>query len=201
MSDVEGKFRISYYSTDENNQKQQIILDVGSVTDISQSITKATSTIPLVSMGADRAFQLETGNTMQYDISFKRKNPVNHDNTSTDSTNWSNRKWYNEMTALIDRWQMKTDGCKITYKPDVTNPYVPAIDANGYIKVLTRNYTSKFNEIIEGTIQFVVGTIYTMKSPKAQPEQKKYVPMFLNCGTVGVDQDEIDEMKEKYALS
>ena len=201
MSDLEGKFRISYYSTDANGIRSQVILDVGSVTNLTQNITKATSTIPLVSMGADRAFQLETGNTMQYTISFKRKNPVNHDNTSADSTQWSNRKWYDEMTKLVDRWQMKTDGCRMTYKPEITNPYVPAIDVNGYIKMLTRNYTSKYNELIEGSIQFIVGTIYTMKSPKAQPEQRTYIPLFLDCGVNGETEEQTKELRTKYALN
>lgn len=207
MGDIEGKFRISYYSSNTSGTKKKITLDLGSIVSINQSINKATSTIPLVSMGADRAFQLETGSTMQYNISFKRKNPSNHDNASTDSTKWSNRKWYNEMTALVDRWQMKTDGCRLTYEPDVTNPYVPAINVNGYIKILTRKYTNKFNELIEGSIQFIVGTIYVIKSLKAQPDQKEYVPVTLMCGQVRTTSEQINDIssetedaKRKYAL-
>ena len=134
MGDVEGKFRITY--SDVNNNMKDITLDFGSITSIMVSINKATSTIPLVSMSMDRTFQLENGGTLQYTISFKRKNPIEFDNTSNDSTKWSNRYWYLQVDRLINRWQMRTDGCRMTYVPDETNPYVPPIDYNGYIKMI-----------------------------------------------------------------
>lgn len=179
MSDVEGTFRITYYNRDA---KKNIVLDFGSITSISSSANKAVSTIPLVSMGADRAFQLETGNTLTYTISFKRKSPMEFDNTSSDSTQWSNAYWYIQVTKLIDRWQMRTDGCRMTYSPSLTNPYVPDINVNGYIKMLSRKYTNKFNELIEGTIQFVVGTMYVLSSStNSVPEQEKYRTLILRA--------------------
>lgn len=189
MAESEGTFRITYKARvlDKNTwvySTHAISLDFGYVTNIRPTMTKAVSTIPLVSMGADRAFQLETGNTMEYNISFSRVNPTSWDDESEDSTQWSNSKWYAEVTKLADRWQMKTDGCRITYIPKITNPYIPYIDANGYIKMLTRKYDNKFNELITGTIQFVVGTMYVLSSPSKQTiEQKKYRLVLLEPTT------------------
>ena len=189
MGDTEGRFRITYTAIRKDDSTlltefTPVTLDFGSVTDIKPTITKAVSTIPLVSMGADRAFQLETGSTLEYNISFSRLNPSNPDDTSEESTNWSNAYWYEQVTKLTDRWQMRTDGCKLTYKPSITNPYVPSIDVNGYIKMLTRTYNNKFNELITGTIQFIVGTMYVLSSPlKKEPEQKKYKVLILDPNT------------------
>lgn len=192
MSGTEGTFRITYRDRDTGDN---IILDFGYVTSIESSITKALSTIPLVSMGADRAFQLETGSTLQYTISFKRKSPEEFDNESKDSTHWSNAHWYTAITALVDRWQMRTDGCRMMYKPSITNPYVPQIDVNGYIKMLTRKYSNKFNELIEGTIQFIVGTMYVLSPVRdTVPDQQKYITLILHSGV----SDEGD--KKRYFL-
>lgn len=186
MGDTEGTFRITYTQLGKDGIATPITLSFGAVTSIKPSITKSVSTIPLVSMGADRAFQLETGNTKEYNISFSRVNPTDYDNSSSDSTLWSNAYWYEQVTKLADRWQMKTDGCRITYLPAVTNPYVPSIDTNGYIKMLTRTYNSRFNELITGTIQIIVGTMYVLSSPTNKSitsiEQEKYRTILLDPG-------------------
>ena len=164
-----------------------ITLDFGAITSIRASINKATSTIPLVSMGVDRAFQLESGSTLTYNIEFKRKSPIDYDNTSSDSTMWSNRVWYGEVTKLINRWQMRTDGCTLTFEPSVTNPFVPAINANGYIKVLSRKFTNTYNELITGSIQFIVGTTHvlsgSMQLQPTLPPSKQYRTIILTART------------------
>ena len=169
MTDAEGTLRLEYSTTKDTS----ISLDIGHVVSISVSMNKAVSTIPLVSMGVDRAFQLETGSSLQYNISFRRKNPAEPDNTSSDTTRWSNAHWYYQMNKALDRWQMKSDGFRLVYKPDDTNPYVPPIDANGYIRTFTRRYTNKFNELIEGSMTFIVGTMHVLSSNIRQmPEVK-----------------------------
>ena len=150
MSDTEGTFRITYFDRDTG---EDVSLDFGIVTQINSSANKALSTIPLVSMGADRAFQLETGNTLTYTISFKRKSPDDYDNDSEDTTKWSNAHWYYAVNALADRWQMRTNGYRMTFKPSVTNPYAPQIDVNGYIKMLSRRYNTGSTERIGWTSQ------------------------------------------------
>ena len=156
----QGTLELIYYDPDKGKKT----IDLGYIVDISTSMNKALSTIPLVSMGTDRAFQLETGSTLQYTISFKRKNPINPDDSSDDMTVWSNSKWYDALTEAIDRWQMKSDGYRLKYTPDDTNPYVPPIDVNGYIRMLSRTFSNDYNEIILGTMQFIVGTMHVLKS-------------------------------------
>ena len=177
MSDTEGTFRITYLDRDTG---KDVSLDFGAVTQINSSANKALSTIPLVSMGADRAFQLETGNTLTYTISFKRKSPDDYDNDGEDTTKWSNAHWYYAVNALADRWQMRTNGYRMTFKPSMTNPYAPQIDVNGYIKMLSRRYNNKFNEVIEGTIQFIVGTMYVLSPMESTvPDQQGYKTLIL----------------------
>lgn len=201
MGDTEGELRIKYPIIQDGKTVGMKILDFGAITSIRASITKATSTIPLVSMGVDRAFQLETGSTLVYYIDFKRKSPIDYDNSSSESTDWSNKQWYDVTTALVNRWQMKTDGCTLTFTPTVLNPYVAPVNVNGYIKVLSRRYTNDYNELISGSIQFVVGTTHVLSgSMELQPtlESEKQNRTIL----LKIDPSQINLATEKkYGLS
>ena len=179
MVDTQGVLRLQY-----DAPERIISLDVGCVVSVNISMNKAVSTIPLVSMGVDRTFQLETGSSLQYTVTFKRQNPTDHDDTSTNSLDWSNAHWYYKMNEAINRWQMKTDGFRLVYTPDVTNPYTPPIDANGYIKTFTRKYSNKFNDLIEGSFVFVVGTMHVLSSNiHRTPVTKTYSVVILKSST------------------
>ena len=48
------------------------------------------------------------------------------------------------------------------------------------IKMLSRRYNNKFNEVIEGTIQFIVGTMYVLSPMKSTvPDQQEYKTLIL----------------------
>lgn len=196
---MEGEFTISYTDLGNTSAEKtvgaawqnngEIVLDFGYITNITISINKALSTIPLVSMGSDRAFQLETGSTLTYNIDFKRKNPENHNDLSKNSAEWSNAYWYMRVTRFADRWQMKTNGCRARYKPLITNPYVPAFDVNCYLKTLTRKYSNTYNEIIEGRLQLIVGTMYVLSTPTPNTldNVKTYRAVILKSNISGTD--------------
>ena len=85
---------------------------------------------------------------------------------------WCNRLWKKALTSLINRWQVKTDGNRMTFIPVVTRDGTPAtegvfqhriVDANVYIKTLTFTY-GEYPEVIDVSITLVMGT----KSGKRQ---------------------------------
>lgn len=177
-------------------------IDLGVVTDISESFHKSTSSTPRVSMGAENTFVMETGSSLTLSVKFERvcpeipndnarnsllientgeltKDPYESIDLSDDdadtlsrvlrmngSRRWSNSKWYSEITAAIDRWQVRTDGFKFLYIPDQNgsdddNPYIPAYNyVNGYVKNLSLNYKAGDPQVIYGTLEFHVGTMY-----------------------------------------
>lgn len=91
------------------------------------------------------------------------------------SCRWSNNKWYRTIVSLVDRWQMRSDGFKFLYIPDQNgtgseNPYIPAYNyVNGYVKRLSMNYKAGNPQVIFGTLEFHVGTMY-MNEGKEEPE-------------------------------
>lgn len=126
-------------------------IDLGIITSISRSYSKSVSTTPLVSLPMEQAFPLESSSQMTLSISFSRESD-------------SNASWYNSLTQAMNRWQCKTDGFTLTYTADSDNPYVPSMTVNGYIKSLTRSYSSEGPRLITGSIEFHVGTMYCSTS-------------------------------------
>ena len=143
-------------------------LVVESVTDVDLSFSKRVSTVPILTKGIDSTFPLEGGSGMTISFSFRRNAPIAADDTSSDSRLWSNAKWYHALTDLINVWQLRTNGYLISYNDGVfdegadnVTPYIAAISGErGYIKKITRRYSSNYNTVISGTIDFVVGTAY-----------------------------------------
>ena len=131
--------------------------EVGSITTINESMQKSCTVVPLVSMHVDDTFAVESRSSKTVNISFKRNN-----------SDWdmNNATWIRRMEAAVDRWQCETDGCTLTYTPDSDNPYIAAFDLNGYIKSFIYRYASGSPEVIEGSIEFHAGTMYSNSQPK-----------------------------------
>lgn len=146
-----------------------ITVDLGYVEKFSNPYGKSVSTVPLCSFPSEAAFAIETGSFENITVNIARTNPKDPDDESDDMTRWSNSKWYLAVQAAADRWQMRTDGAILEYKPDKDNPYTPYRKVNGYIKSLTLRYDSNFNELIRGELQFYVGTMY-VRNPRAKPD-------------------------------
>ena len=130
---------------------------LGAITNVTETVQKRTGITPVVTKGMQRAFPIETGNSHSYDLSFTRKNPADAVESGTDSARWSNAYWYRQLTTIMDRWQARTDGFMLYYEEDNTNPNFPSFSAGGYIKNISRTYNLNYNEVITGSLTFVVG--------------------------------------------
>lgn len=166
-------------------------LRVNTITDVSVTMTKKVTTVPIVTKGVDYTFPLETGGGMSLSFSFSRKNPDSVDDESMDPVRWSNSKWYTELVRLVNRWQMRSNGFTFIYNlmsslesedqggtaggatQEVVeyNPYISEIYERGYIKRVNTRYDSKFNEVISGSIDVSVGTAYISRDRYSPPSQ------------------------------
>lgn len=121
-------------------------IDLGTVTSFGRSYSKSVAVTPLVSLPMEQAFPLESASQLTVNISFSRVG----DNTS----------WYDSLTQAMNRWQCRTDGFTLRYTPDSDNPFIPPTEVSGYIKSLSRTYSSDANQLVTGTMEFHVGTMY-----------------------------------------
>lgn len=189
MADFGGKLRLEYYEEISDEISEFRSLSFGTVNAIRDSITKSVSDTPIPTLSLEDTFLLETDNSREIWFSFKRNAPEYIDNSSSDSTKWSNSHWYLQITKLIDRWQVKTDGATLIYTPDADNPYVEEIYAHIYIKSIDRTYNHDFVQMISGTVSMIVGTMYVKnnKSPAPSPTISHMTLSPGACGRYGVD--------------
>lgn len=150
-----------------DDSRQIHTINLGTVTNFNNSFQKKTMVTPIVSLDMQSAFPIDMGNSQSYTISFTRRNPISPNNSSSDSTQWTNERWYRELTRFVDRWQARTNGCLFSYVPltdDSRNTvfYHGDViqDVGGYIRNLSRTYDTTSNEIIRGSLTFSVGTMY-----------------------------------------
>lgn len=140
------------------------VLDFGIITSFSESMNKSCMTTPLVSLSVDETCIVESGSSKTYSVSFTRKNPASCNDDSSDSTKWSNAAWYTAIEASVNRWQARTNGFKFRYTPSDDNPYLPSRLENGYVKSMSVKYTSDSNEVLTGSFELHVGTMYVRTS-------------------------------------
>lgn len=88
--------------------------------------------------------------------------------SSSPSFTWCNRLWKKALTSLINRWQMRTDGNRLTFIPVVTRDGTPNTEgvfqhrienANVYLKSITFTYTDDTPEVITAQISMVMGSM------------------------------------------
>lgn len=171
------------------------VIYLGHINKISESFSKSTTITPLVTLGAINAFPLDGGTGRTYAFNGSRQQPIGWQasddliNPSTQISGnlpawnddaswnaiagnqyvWSCKKWIMELQKFIDRWQMKTDGCFLLFRPSSVNPYVrlgPNADdssfyknmIHGYLKSIEFTYNSDFNEHVTYYLTLTVGT-------------------------------------------
>ena len=137
-------------------------LEVAWVTTVNESMQKSCTVIPLVSMHVDDTFAVESRSSKTINISFERNN-----------SDWSmsNAEWIGEIRDAMDRWQCKTDGFTASYIPGADNPYVSPFSFNGYVKSFIYRAEAGNPEVIKGTIEFHVGTMYSGSQPRTSLSQ------------------------------
>ena len=173
-------------------------LDFGIVTSVSPQFSKTCTVVPLVSLRAESTFAVESSSTETYQFGFTYK--------GSDITSW-----YNSVTDAVNRWQCRTNGFVLNYIPDADTPYIPAMrNVRGYVKSITRTYSSAGNEIVTGTLTFQVGTMYvtTTNVPSgAQGVPQTEFSMFISDaeGTMycllGTNGDQDINCIESYTLT
>jgi len=113
-------------------------------------------------------FKMDAGTTNTIDWNFTRVHPVDwvpqDDEQYQDSTKWSNNMWHRILvSAFVDRWQYRTDGCRFSYQSD--NGYFPPIEENCYIIKCDVKYTENTNGAITGYINVGIGSSFTSFAP------------------------------------
>lgn len=137
--------------------------EMGIVKTFSERYSKSVATTPIPTMSEDATYGIESGSSIVVSVEFTRKDPDSPSNSSSDSSRWTNGKWYLEIQKIINRWQARTDGCELSYTPDRDNPYLPARDYNGYIKSLSRSFNPGDPTVIYVSLEFHVGTMTVNK--------------------------------------
>ena len=126
-------------------------LEIGTVTTIQESMQKSCTVVPLVSMPVDDTFAVESRSSKVINIQFKRNNADSSPNNSS---------WASRMEQAMNRWQCRTDGFKLRYEADSDNPYIAEINENGYAKSFIYRASAGNPEVLEGSLEFHVGTMY-----------------------------------------
>lgn len=159
-------------------------IDCGTVISFSDNPNVSTTRVPIVTYTAENAFLFDTGATDSFTIQVARKNPIKGQDGVTqdiiddssvyknrvwgDTTCWSNRVWKEALTLFINRWQARTDGCKLTYTPvvqvnggyDSHDLYQRSINSvNVYIKSISFSYDVSSHELIRATLNINVGSM------------------------------------------
>ncbi len=157
-------------------------IDCGVVQSLSDNIHVSTARVPIVTYTAENAFLFDTGTTDSFSAQIIRKNPIAGENGITevindstvlesadwgDTRSWSNRVWKEALTKFINRWQARTDGCRMIYVPVVQDPrgyqggdvFQRSIDVNVYIKSISFSYSTTSAEVIKATLEFTVGSM------------------------------------------
>lgn len=165
-------------------------IDFGTIRNITDTYNATVTQIPIVCYGYTGAYCMDLGVTRQMSISYVRVQPeITHDD-SQDSRVWSNKHWVEMLKQFSDRWQMRTDGCRLYLlrpnsprlndsgqRQDASDPmaglYPEIYDQNCYMRPPQVQYNNQTSQAIYGTVQFQFGTLHPRK-----PEGE-YVPLFL----------------------
>ena len=193
-----GQLVFRFY--DNSDMLQEIYCDT--IQSVSDEISASASVTPIVTYTAENSFAFDVSANESIHIPFIRKNPidveyVNGSESSTDSREWSNRKWQEEFTRFINRWQARSDGCTMSYIPPGSvfsngewqdTEYQHAINnLNVYIRSLSFNNSINSYETVTGTISLQVGsmTANALKPSTTGTEVEGYNDL-IDCDTMTV---------------
>jgi hypothetical protein len=165
---VEGYGKLRLKDPNSGNE-----FSFGTITGIQESFQKSGSTFPLVAMSAENTIVIDTKTAKVISVSFLRKQPENVNDSSSDTTRWSNATWFDTISKCVNRWQCRTDGYRLTYVPTADNPYVAPIDENGYLRNFTARFVSGSPTKLKGSFEFHVGTMYVGSQMPSNNEESR----------------------------
>lgn len=166
----------AYYKVDESTSFK---LCMGYVTKIGMSFSKNTSVVPIVTKSAEDAFPLDNGVTKTYTFNGSRKQPSTisdvgngiypnskpENEIRAEQAAWSCETWFTKAMGLVDRWQMKTDGCWFKFVPEDDNPYISIGSSgiiHGYIGSIEITYNREYNELLTFYLSVTIGTMHVI---------------------------------------
>lgn len=175
------------------------LYDFGTVTSITDTLTKSITSIPIVSLPTDSTFALELNTANRFLVNFTRKNPIklvdgvattyesDADYLST-SWKWTNALWITAVTSLLNRWQLRTDGyllfinvTNVDRSGEDTSEYSPATmsfpmyaGVNVYIASIDIGIEGGSPEYLSGSAEFVIGGRLTEKLSKNMDDPIKF---------------------------
>ena len=155
---------------DRNSNATKFVLPL--LSSIEEEDTATLAEISTIVYGFDENFVMDLGTVQRYNVDFVRVQPPDYDDTSDDSSRWSNGYYYRKLKEFLDGWQNlnwgfydtatggrqfgMTGGFRFHYEPPVeTNRENQALYSNLY-PVVDRNV------FIAGSIQMP----YSNNSPQ-----------------------------------
>lgn len=143
------------------------------VRSISTSTSASLTEISTMVYGYRNNFCMDLGTTRRITVRFERVNPFPYNDNSSDTTMWSNGKWYRHLESMLDKWQNLcvdskgelAGGFTFTHIPEDTSLY-PVINGNVF---LTGNLSMRYKNL--QTIEFSLPMVLSrMTGETAQVE-------------------------------
>ncbi len=142
------------------------IIELGIVSSVQDNLKSGITKTPIPTMHAENTFVFDNGITESFTLRFCRVNP-HAEFDEEDSLTWSNAFWMNRLSAFINRWQLKTDGCKLRFQPmddtEEAEEYDSIDDLNVYLSQLRFDWKAGEPEMISGSVTIKVGSIYATR--------------------------------------
>lgn len=141
------------------------------VKSISSSTNASLTEISTMIYGYRNNFCMDLGTTRRITVRFERVNPFPYNDNSSDSTKWSNGKWYRHLESMLDKWQNLcvdskgelAGGFTFTHIPEDTTLY-PTINGNVF---LTGNLNMRYKNL--QTIEFSLPMVLSRMTGETTP--------------------------------
>lgn len=124
---------------------------IGTDVTIQEALQKSCTVVPLVSMPVADTFAIDTKTVKVINVSFQRKQGEG---------GMTNADWLNTVEGMLNRWQCRSDGFTLSYVASADNPYIAEFSENGYVKSFAYQAISGTNDMIKGSFEFHIGTMY-----------------------------------------
>lgn len=144
------------YKENGNN----ITIDLGSVTSYSDTFSKSVTKFPIVTRSTRDAFAIESSTSMSVMLDYARCSPEVPNDLGTDSTQWSNVKWVEEVDLAMDRWQADSDGFRLNIDTSDIPGRPSCDDLNVYVKSWSYRFKAGDVQYVYGSISMSVGTMH-----------------------------------------
>lgn len=154
-----SSFTLIFKYKDGNNQIVSKMLDIGKVTNFSNSYAINNTKEKIPTQPAQNSFVMNLGVKRTLAIDFIRVSPDEPtDSLDADSSQWSNGFWaYIVKRFIVNRWQGETDGCKMRYVSNDEALYPSIGETNVYATEFSPKQTPGITNVLSGAVKVTVG--------------------------------------------